>query len=271
MSDLLFWITPEMTIRGIKTLGMSTPLFSVYDFIEVVGQALARNIQLWQIYGRGHHTPHWPSCSCGNPDNCMEYKESDQKMFSDIRQRYEKKYGFSHTMSFQEMQQQRGNWSINIWTSLLNNKELNINYQLKTASMWCWPRPKNNRMSSIPVMTVSELQSLLVAMDGEVTRSVCLVDEVLGDTNELAMIGHFNVMDAEVRKTVEASLTRFMNGDHSMVQEVERYRTPTDLSDRYEDLMAARSGKVSGLLCRYDTKIKKKKEKNQANDSIFSI
>ena len=247
----------------------------------------------------------------------MKYTESDQKMFSEIRERCEEKFGFSHTMSFQEMQQQRGSWSINIWTSLLNNKELNINYQLKTASMWCWPRPKNNRMSSTPVMTVSELQSLLAAMDHEVVESIRLVGEVLGDTNELAMIGHFNAMDAEVRKTVEASLTRFMNGDHSMVQEVEMYKTRTDLestiprwpehahelrsgtndtwncfqcahrgrqvtsvewkrartdlSDRYEDLMAARSGKVSGLLCRYDTKIKKKKSNNQANESIFSI
>jgi len=210
-------LTPESAVRGIHAAGAPAPVFSVHDFFDVVAQALARNVQMHSIHVHGYHTPAWPVCRCGDIDNC-QHRASEQAIFANNRLWYETRHGFLYTMSSQDMLQRRATWS----------KHVKIYAGRNTANLRCWHRPKTNRKSVTPVMTVPELRALLLKIDHEVTRTTLALDDVLADKDAFAGTGLFNARDAQVREKVEDTLARFMNGDRSMLREVEVYsESPT--------------------------------------------
>jgi hypothetical protein len=214
-------LTPEAAIRGIQAPGATVPVFSVLDFLDVVAQAVVRNEQMYSIHIHGCHTPFLSTCRCGDIDNC-QHSASEQATFASNRLSHEKRDQFLYTMSSHDMLQRRGTWS----------KHYRVSSGQRKERLRCWHRPSQNRKTSLAVMTVPELHSLLSKIHSEVTTTTLALDDVFANPHEFAGTGLFNAADAQVRENVETTLARFMNGDRSMLREVEVYSESAPVSSR---------------------------------------
>jgi hypothetical protein len=215
--QLQLQLTPTAAIRGIRAPGAAGPVFSVHDFLDVVAQAVARNVQIHSIYQLGHHTPLLPRCPCGGSDAC-EHTHTDRDTFARNRVFVEKRDGFAYTMSSQDMLARRGTWSLRV---------RNVIAAAQTARLRCWLRPSQNRMSSVAVATVPELQALLRRVDDEATKTALDLADVLPDAGECTHTARFNARDSETRRQVAAVLARFVAGDLSMLRKVHTYNDAT--------------------------------------------
>jgi hypothetical protein len=216
--QLQLQLTPTTAIRGIRAPGAGAPVFSVHDFLDVVAQALARNVQIHSIYQLGHHTPVLPRCPCGGIDAC-EHTHADRDTFARNCAFAAKRDGFAYAMSSQDMLARRGTWSLRVRNVCAPPRP----QKAQTAQLRCWLRPSQNRMSVVQVMTVPDLHALLLRVGCETARTHLELSSVISNASDFADSARFNAHDEDTRKHVAAVLARFIAGDHSMLTAVSTY------------------------------------------------